>query len=441
LKTLRKSKFLSSERIVVFGFSSLILLGTILLMLPISSNGKTDFVDALFTATSSSCVTGLVVKDTAVHFTVFGKIVILLMIQIGGMGVITMAMLAAIISGKKIGLASRNLMQSSISAPQIGGIVKFTGFIVKVSLMIEALGAVVLSFPFVKQFGIKGIWYGIFHSISAFCNAGFDILEKKQPFSSLCEYSDNPVINITVMLLIVVGGIGFMTWDDIKKNKFKFKRYTLQSKVIFTVTAILILFPALYFYLFEFSKMPGIKRVFVSLFQSVTLRTAGFNTVSFDDLRESGKLIMILLMLVGAAPGSTGGGMKVTTVAVITASVISVFRRKNNAEMFGRTIPESTVKNAAAILFLYISLFLLGGIIISMIEGLPILDCLFETSSAIATVGLTVGITSALSVSSKIILIALMFLGRVGGLTIVFATVSAGEIDTKKLPTEKIAVG
>jgi len=441
LKTNKKFKLFTSERTVMFGFTALILIGTLLLMLPFASKGGTNFIDALFTATSSSCVTGLVVADTALHFTLFGKIVILLMIQIGGMGVITMAILAAMISGKKISLSSRNLMQSSISAPKIGGIIRLTGFIVKTALVIELLGAFALSFPFVNKFGIKGIWYAVFHSVSAFCNAGFDIINKKQPFSSFCEYSDNPVINITFMLLIIIGGISFMTWDDIKNNKFKFKRYSLQSKVILTVTAVLVFVPALYFYFFEFSKLPTVKRIFVSLFQSVTLRTAGFNTIAFDEVSESGKLIMIILMLIGAAPGSTGGGMKVTTVAVMVASVISVFRQKNNAEMFGRTVPERTVKNAAAILFLYISLFLIGGIIISLVEGLPLLDCLFETSSAIATVGLTVGITSTLSTLSKVILIALMFLGRVGGLTIVFATVSGGEIDTKKLPTEKITVG
>ncbi len=438
---MKNRKFFSSERTVIFGFSALILLGAMLLMLPISSNGGMGFIDALFTATSSSCVTGLVVKDTATYFTVFGKIVIMLMIQIGGMGVVTMAVLAAIISGRRIGLNQRSIMQNSISAPKIGGIIKLTGFIVKVSLSIEFLGAAALCFPFCKSFGIKGVWYAVFHSVSAFCNAGFDIIDKKQPFSSFCEYSTEPVINVTFMLLIIIGGIGFMTWDDIKNHKFRLRRYSLQSKVVLTVTAILVFLPAIFFFLFEFADLPTVKRIWVSLFQSVTLRTAGFNTVSFDKLSDSGKLIMIAIMLVGGAPGSTAGGMKVTTVAVMFFSVMSVFKRKNSAEAFGRRIPDSVIKNAAAIFFLYLTLFVTGAVVISMVESLPLIDCLFETSSAIATVGLTVGITSSLSAISKIILIALMFLGRVGGLTIVFATVSGGDVDTKKLPQEKITVG
>lgn len=437
-----KKRLLTSERIVIFGFLFMILLGAALLMLPIASNGKMSFIDALFTATSSSCVTGLVVKDTATSFTLFGKSVIIIMIQIGGMGVVTMATLVSVVTGKRIGLGSRNLLKSSISANQIGGIIALIDYIIKVTLVIELLGAFALSLAFCPKYGLlTGIGYGIFHSVSAFCNAGFDIIGNKQPFSSLCGFVDNPIVNITVMLLIIIGGIGFLTWEDIKTNKFSFKKYRLQTKVILIVTAVLVIVPAVLFYVFEFSKLPVVKGIWASVFQSVTLRTAGFNTVSFDDISDSGRFMMIFLMLIGGAPGSTAGGMKITTVAVLFSSVVSVFKKKNSASLFNRRISEKVIKNAAAIFMLYITLFIIGAVIISRVEGLPLDDCLFETASAIGTVGLTLGITPSLGMTSKIVLISLMFLGRVGGLTFVYATLGAGDVDVEKLPSENINVG
>lgn len=438
---LRKKAF-TSERIVLLSFSSMILIGALLLMLPISSTGKTGFVDALFTSTSASCVTGLVVKDTATYFTTFGKAVILVMIQIGGMGVVTMTTLVAIISRHRIGLSGRNLIKNAISADQIGGIIGFTGFVVKITLFIEALGAGVLTAVFCRKYSFfTALKYGVFHSVSAFCNAGFDIVSGKQPFSSLCGYIDDPVMNITVMLLIIVGGIGFLTWRDIKDHKFSLKKYKLQTKVILCVTAILVVLPAVFFYFFEFSNSPTGERIFASIFQSVTLRTAGFNTVSFDNISDSGKIMMISLMLIGGAPGSTAGGMKITTIAVMFASVLSVFKKKNDAEMFKRRIPERVVKNAAAIFILYLVVFITGAVVINRVEGIPIINCLFETASAIGTVGLTTGITPSLHVASKIVLIVLMFLGRVGGLTFVFATIGSAENDITKYPAESITVG
>ena len=437
-----RNKTFTSERIVILGFSAMIIIGTLLLLLPISSNGKTGFLDALFTATSASCVTGLVVKDTATYFTLFGKTVILIMIQIGGMGVVTMATLVAIITGKRIGLSGRNLMKNSISADHIGGIVGFTGFIVKTTIIIELLGAGVLTFAFYPKFGFfTAFKYGVFHSVSAFCNAGFDIVGGKQPFSSIMGYTDNPLMNITLMFLIIIGGIGFLTWQDFKLYKFRFRKYKLQSKVILIVTFFLVILPAVFFYFFEFSKYPLGERIFASIFQSVTLRTAGFNTVSFDNISDSGKIMMISLMIIGGAPGSTAGGMKITTIAVMVASVVSVFRKKNDAEMFRRRLPERVVKNAAAIFILYLFLFVVGAVIINRVEGIPAINCLFETASAIGTVGLTTGITPTLSSVSKIVLISLMFLGRVGGLTFVFATIGSGESEVKKYPMENITVG
>ncbi|MCQ2451139.1 MAG: TrkH family potassium uptake protein [Clostridia bacterium] len=437
-----RHKVLNSERIVVLGFTALILLGAVLLWLPISSKNGTSFIDALFTATSSSCVTGLVVKDTASHFNLFGKTVILIMIQIGGMGVITMTTLVAMLIGKHLGISERNTIKNSISANHIGGIVGLTGFIVRTAAVIEALGAVALFFVFLPDYGVvDSIEYGIFHSVSGFCNAGFDIVAGKAPFSSLCGYVDNPLLNITIMFLIIVGGIGFLTWEDIKTNKFSFRKYRLQTKIILTTTLILVIIPALFFYFFEFSKMAVSSRILASFFQSVTLRTAGFNTVSFENISDSGKLMMIFLMLIGGAPGSTAGGMKITTVAVLYASVVSVFKRRDNAEIYKRRLPENVIKNAAAIFILYLFLFFLGAAIISRADNLPVFDCMFETASAIGTVGLTLGITPALSSVSKGVLIALMFLGRVGGLTFVFATVADSKYSENRYPKENVTVG
>ena len=434
---------LSSSQIILSGFAGVILVGTLLLMLPFSTNSgtRTSFWDALFTSTSAVCVTGLVVFDTATYWSAFGQAVILLLIQIGGMGVVTVAAAIAMASGKKISLMQRSTMQDAISAPQVGGIVRFTGFILKGIFLFELLGALVLMTVFIPEYGWKGIWIAVFHSISAFCNAGFDLMGTNAPYSSLTAYAAHPVVNITIMLLIVIGGIGFLTWQDIYQNGVHIKRYRMQSKVILATTGILLLVPAVYFFFFEFSAEPIDRRLFLSLFQSVTPRTAGFNTVDLTAFSETGQVLTIGLMLIGGSPGSTAGGMKTTTAAVLIACAVAVFRRRENGRYFGRRIADETVKNAVSVFLMYISLFLLGGMIISRVENLPILTSLFETASAIGTVGLTLGITPALCLVSKLILISLMFLGRVGGLTLIFATLSANKNTLSKLPLEKITVG
>ena len=434
---------LSSSQIILFGFAGVILIGTLLLMLPFATNcgRSTSFWDALFTSTSAVCVTGLIVQDTAVYWSGFGQSVILLLIQIGGMGVITVAVAITMASGKKISLMQRSTMQDAISAHQVGGIVRFTGFILKGIFLFELLGALVLMTVFVPEYGVKGIWLAVFHSISAFCNAGFDLMGTKSPYSSLTSYAAHPVVNITIMLLIVIGGIGFLTWQDIRQNGIHIKRYRMQSKVILATTGILLIVPAIYFFFFEFSAEPIGQRILLSLFQSVTPRTAGFNTADLTALSETGQTLTIVLMLIGGSPGSTAGGMKTTTAAVLTACAIAVFRRRENGRFFGRRIADDTVKNALTVFLMYISLFLLGGMIISRVEELPILTCLFETASAIGTVGLTLGITPGLHLVSKLILISLMFLGRIGGLTLIFATLSANKNTLSKLPLEKITVG
>lgn len=450
MKYLRyRKKRLTSFQIIILGFLFVILTGCIFLTLPISSTGEktTSFLDALFTATSATCVTGLVVYDTATHWSGFGQAVILLLIQIGGMGVVTIAVAVATISGRKIGLMQRSTMQEAIAAPSVGGIVRLTGFIFKSTILIEFAGACLMMPVFWKDFGaLKGTWYALFHSISAFCNAGFDLMGSKNPFSSLTEYASNGLINIVIIVLIVIGGIGFLTWDDVKCKRIHIKKYRMQSKVILLMAVILIVIPFLFFFFREFSRqvwddMTLGEKLLASLFQAVTPRTAGFNTIDLTLFSEAGQVIIIILMLIGGSPGSTAGGMKTTTLAVLVMNLFSVFRRKEDTECFGRRIEESTIKYAATILLMYVTLALTGGILISCIEELPMRYCLFETASAIGTVGLTLGITPTLGTVSRLILIILMFLGRVGALTLVFAALSDKERNAVRLPKEKITVG
>lgn len=435
---------LSSPQIILLGFAALILLGSFLLMTPLASADHvwTPFLDALFTATSASCVTGLVVHDTATYWSGFGQFIVLLLIQIGGMGVITIALAFSLLSGKKIGLKERGIMQDSISAPQIGGIVELTGFIIRTIFLIEGTGALLLMPVFLHDHGFfKAIWYSIFHSISAFCNGGFDLQGFREQYSSLTSYAAAPLINIVIMLLILIGGIGFMTWNDVRNHKLQFKRYSLQSKVVLTASLFLVFVPAILFFFFELGDKPLGERILASLFQSVTLRTAGFNTADLDAFSDSGKALMIILMLTGGASGSTAGGAKISTFVVVFATVISVFKREEHTNLFNRRVEDDTVRNAAVILTIYITLFMTAGCIISRIEGIDLLTCLFETSSAVATVGLTLGITPGLGSISRIILIILMYLGRVGSLTLVFAVLPGNYRMLKKLPQEKLTVG
>lgn len=437
-------KHITSFQIIILGFLSIIILGSILLTLPIAtSDGKgAVYTDALFTSASAVCVTGLVLHDTATYWSVFGQSIILLLIQIGGMGIVTVAVSVAAVSGRKIGLMQRSTMQEAISAHHVGDIVRLTKFILKITLCIELIGAALLMPWFCRDFGIlKGIWYSLFHSVSAFCNAGFDLMGAKEPFSSLTSYAACPAVNFTIIALIIIGGIGFLTWEDIKNNKWHFKKYRMQSKVILAVTAVLILLPAIYFFFFEFSDLPLSKRTTSSLFQAVTPRTAGFNTADLTLLSESGQMLILILMLIGGSPGSTAGGMKTTTIAVLLSSALSVFRHKEHTHFFSRRIPGETVRTAATVFIMYVVLFLGGGMIISRIENLPILTSLFETASAIGTVGLSLGITPELGLISQSILIILMFFGRVGGLTLIFAAMTEKTAGGAKYPQEKIMVG
>ena len=439
----KKNRF-TSFQIIIFGFAGVILIGAFLLMLPISSKAgiMTPFNEALFTSTSAVCVTGLVVQDTATYWSWFGQGIILILIQIGGLGVITIAVSFALLSGKKISLMQRSVMQEAISAPKVGGIVRLTGFVLKGTFLIEFVAALIMMPVFINDFGAKGIWMAIFHSISAFCNAGFDLMGTENvKYASLTSYVSHPLVNITIMLLIIIGGIGFLTWSDVVNHKHKIGEYRMQSKVILSTTGILITVPTIYFFVIEFTHLPLVDRIYASFFQAITPRTAGFNTVDFGILSEAGIGIIILLMLIGGSPGSTAGGMKTTTITVLFANAKAVFRRKDETDLFGRRIPSDTIRTASTILILYVTLFFCGGVLLSLLEGLPMMTCLFETASAIGTVGLTLGITPQLGLLSRLILIFLMFFGRVGGLTLIFAALSGSSKHFSKLPQEKITVG
>lgn len=435
---------LSAFQIIIVGFFLLIMSGALLLMLPISTKGAggASFADALFTSTSAVCVTGLVVRDTAVYWSTFGKCIIIMLIQIGGMGIITVYIITAAVFERKIGLKQRAVMQESVSAAQIGGIVKFTYFIVKTVIIAEGVGALCLMPAFVGEFGpLKGLGYSVFHSISAFCNAGFDLMGEKEQFSSMTSYSGVISVNLTLMLLILAGGIGFGTIEDIKRNKLNFRRLRLQSKLILVTSVILLVFPFLYFFFFEFLGYPLKERILLSAFQTVTPRTAGFNTADLTKLSDCGVFVIIILMLIGGSTGSTAGGMKMTTVAVLTVSAFSVFTRKKDATAFNRRIASEIIHSAAAVFFIYLVLFVFSTLAISMIESLPLMSCMFETASAIATVGLSLGITAKLGMVSRCILMFLMFFGRVGGLTLIFAAVSKANTASARLPLEPVGVG
>ena len=444
-----KSERVSPARIIIFGFLLLILLGAALLMLPFSTRewGGASFFDALFTATSATCVTGLVVHDTASYWSGFGQLVILFLIQVGGMGVVTMAVAISIFSGKRIGLKQRWVMQESISAPQVGGIVRMTGFILKTAFAIEGVGALMLALRFCPEFGLgRGLWYAVFHSISAFCNAGFDLMGVKSPFSSLTGYTGDPIVNITVMLLIVVGGLGFLTWQDISARRFRFKEYRLQSKLILVTTAGLLLFGFLFFLLYEFrlpqwDGLSPMEKFLAAMFQSVTPRTAGFNTVDLARMSRPSQLLTILLMLTGGSPGSTAGGFKTTTFAVLVLSAIAVFKKQRSAQCYGRRVQDGALQSACAIFLLYLLFFLVGGILICCIDQVPLMDALFEAASAIGTVGLSLDGTARFSLPCRMILAFLMYFGRVGGLTMIYAFTAGNRAISSQFPQEQVTVG
>ena len=437
-------KQFSSARIILFGFIIMIFLGASILSLPISSRSGefTPFIDALFTATSASCVTGLIVYDTATHWSVFGKIIIIAMIQCGGLGVVTMLTVFTQVTGKKIGLRDRATLQSALSAPQIGGIVRLTSFIFKATIIIEMIGALLMFPRFMKDFGItKGIYYSVFHSISAFCNAGFDLMGDVSKFSSLTKYQSDIMINITIMLLILIGGLGFLIWKDIVDYRFDIKRYSTQTKIVLTMTFILVLFPSILFFFTEFSTLDIKTRVLSSLFQAVTPRTAGFNTIDYTKFSDNGIAMTVILMLIGGGSGSTAGGIKMSTVFILAVTMCSILKQDKEVAVFKKRIEPDIIKNAVAVLVLDVALFIAGSMLISGIEGFSLKETMFESASAVATVGLTLGITPSLGTVSKLLLICMMYIGRVGGITLIFAAVTPKNSGNARYPKDQVAVG
>lgn len=436
----------TNVEILALGFAIVILVGTFLLLLPISSN-HTDFLDALFTATSATCVTGLVVYDTATHWTLFGQIVILILIQIGGLGFITIGVFLATYLKKKISLRQRGLIEESVSSLKLAGGVKLVKHIIKETFLFEGIGAVILSLVFIEDFGLlKGIYLGIFHSVSAFCNAGFDLLGIIEPYGSLTPYASNIVVNITIMILIIIGGLGFVVWQDLYEKKLHFRNYLLQTKIVLITSFIFIFGGAFLFYIFEYqhalASLSSEEAILASFFQSITCRTAGFNTIDVSHLKPATSLLMMLMMFVGGSPGSTAGGIKTTTFAVLIIFVYSTMTNKSEANAFNRRFDSKTIKKACSVFLInFIFIIISSFIIFNDQPHLPMQDTFFEIFSALGTVGISTGITRVLSMTSKITIILLMYCGRVGSLTLALSLSKKKKISNCKNPVEKISIG
>lgn len=442
-------KKLNSIRVIALGYMLLILVGSFLLMLPCASQSgeSVGFVNALFTATSTSCVTGLVTLDTATSWTLFGQIVLICLIQIGGLGFMTIATVFFKMLKKRMGLREREIMVESINDDNIGNIMQLTGKIAIGTAIFELLGALFLSVRFIPDFGIaKGIWYSVFHSISAFCNAGFDLMGVLEPYCSLTHYVDDTLVVLTISFLITVGGLGFLVWDDILKNRYHFKKYRLHTKIVLSVSAILTFGGAVAFLIFEkdfTNEGVGLKQsLLASLFDSVTARTAGFNSVDTASLSPASKILTIFLMFIGGSPGSTAGGMKTTTLAVIFISTVNGILRRESKGVFGRRLETDAINKASSVAFTNISLVLAGIILISAFQpSLEIPDVIFEVVSAIGTVGMTTGITRELETVSRLIIIFLMYCGRVGSVSFALALTEKKAEPPIKNPREKITIG
>ena len=435
-------------RIIAMGFLLMITIGTVLLMLPIASKGGKgiSFVDALFTATSAGCVTGLVVVDTYSHWSLFGQLVILGLIQIGGLGFVTIGVYLAVILKKKIGLAQREAVKESVSSIHSSGTVRMTKQIIKGTLLIEGIAALLFSFRFIPLLGWReGIYYSIFHAISGFCNAGFDLMGRWEPYSSLCLFQSDVLINGGVMALIVIGGLGFFVWEDILCHKWQFKKYALHTKMVVTITGLLIVGGAGLFYLLEQNTvLLGLseeEKILASLFAAVTPRTAGFNTVDIAAMSPAGKLLTAVLMFIGGSPGSTAGGVKTTTVAVMFLSALAMIRSSHGTNIFGRRLEEEAVRKAATVCFINLFLALTAILLLLAIQPLDFMDVLLEVFSAIGTVGMSTGVTRQLNTLSKVIIIILMYCGRLGSLSFILVFAQKKKVPPILNPKEKILVG
>lgn len=445
-KTKKKTE-LPTAQLLGLGYLVTILIGTILLYLPISSqSGHISFIDALFTATSATCVTGLVPFSTT-NYTIFGQIVILCLIQIGGLGFMTIITLLFMLVKKQISLYNRTVLLQSAGGYTISGIPKFLKRIIVLTAISELFGTLVLTLCFLKEYSFgKALYFGLFHAISAFCNAGFDLFG-----TSLVGFNNNIIVMSTIMLLIQVGGIGFIVWSDIIDHKFNFKNYELHSKIVLVFNLILVFVPTILFLVIEctnignnleLSQMSFGGKLINSFFMAITPRTAGFNSIDLTGLSPFSKLLTMILMFIGGASGSTAGGLKITTFVIVIINMISLAKKRKEVTIFKRSIPISLIKMASALFIAYITLILFASMIITTIEpNMPLESVLFECISAIATVGLSLGLSSTALVGTKIVLIALMFSGRIGAFALFDLILTKDFKEHIKKPEGKVLVG
>lgn len=450
LKQLKKDH-LATPQLISLGFATVILCGALLLMLPISSRsgGVTPFIDALFTATSATCVTGLTTVNTAQHWTPFGQFVILVMIETGGLGFMSLPVFFFMIARKKINLRTRMILKDSLNLEQMNGSVNLMRYILLTSVIIQGLGSIALSFSFVPQYGwLKGIWFSIFHSVSSFCNAGFDLLG-----DSLANNQQDIWMLSVIMILIIAGGLGFLVWFDLIQYR-KQKRLSIHSKIALLMTGSLLILGAIGFYLTEHNGQllvtgNWLQRFFNTMFMAVTPRTAGYYSVNYFEMSHAGLILTIVLMYIGGTSGSTAGGLKTTTFGVLLIQMKSILKGRNRAEFSGRTIPAGAIFRALTLFFITLSLCILATMILSVTEKIPDVDGLgleyivFEVVSAFGTVGLTMGLTPELSIVGKVIIISLMFIGRVGIMTVLLSLIAKARQQEQhfKYPEESVLIG
>ena len=447
LKQKHLKKHISQTQFIAYGFFLIIMTGTLLLMLPVSSrDGQVEpFLNCLFTATSATCVTGLVVADTWTQWSLFGQVLLLIMIQLGGLGFISIGIFLSIVLRRKIGLKERGLMEESVNTLQIGGMVKLAKRIIIGTAIFEGTGAIILSLRFIPQYGLfQGTWYGIFHSISAFCNAGFDLMGHTEQYSSLCSYAGDWVVIGTISTLIIIGGIGFIVWDDLYRKRWDFRHYLLHTKIVLVTTAVLA-GGTILFYLMERDNilvgMNGSQKFLACFFSAVTPRTAGFNNVDTAALTDGSKFLSAILMFIGGSPGSTAGGIKTSTLAVLLLYVHSNIRQTYGVEIFGRRLQDESIRQSACILTINLSLMLTATILIMVFQNLPMSDVFFETCSAIGTSGMSTGVTRSLNSLSRIVIIILMYCGRIGSLSFALAFTRSSRKPHVQLPAERITIG
>ncbi len=440
-------KTVSPSRIILSSFALIIITGTILLALPIASvdGNSIGFVDALFTATSATCVTGLVVTDTLTHWTIFGQIVILILIQIGALGIVTLTTFFSVLLGKKISMKGKILAQESISDYSFAEVHHMIKSVIRITAVVELIGAIILMIRFIPIFGLRGIYLAVFHAISAFCNAGFDLMGDYQ---SLSSFNREPLVLAVISVLIITGGFGFIVWKDLWDYR-KTKIIYLHTKLVLLISAVLIIFGASFFFILEYTNPSTMgnftlfEKINASLFHSVSCRTAGFNTVPINEMNEMSRVVSILLMFIGAAPGSTGGGIKVTTFGILVMAIFSNILGNGETVVLKRRVAQVVVNKALSIAGLAMVLVFIMTAIVDSIENMPYLDALFEVTSAFGTVGLSTGVTPHLHTASKIMLIFTMFLGRVGPLSFAVALTMREKkrLQNAVFPEGKIMVG